>query len=106
MSRSRLVGMSDAGVSTQATRSRLQRFVTDTRRILEEEFTRQLQNDYGMDPASGNVTPIENLRHINDQQRETARIMRDTSAPLLRQPGTERSVRFGSYRARAGLYRA
>ena len=73
----------------QVTRNRLQRFVTDTRRILEEEFTRQLQNDYGMDPASGNVTPIENLRHINDQQRETARIMRDTLAHYCASPGTD-----------------
>lgn len=62
----------------QATRSRLQRFVTDARRALEEEFTRQLQNDFGMDPIGGTVTPIEGLRHINDQQRETARILRDT----------------------------
>lgn len=62
----------------QATRNRLQRFVTDARRALEEEFTRQLQNDFGMDPVAGMVTPIESLRHINDQQRETARILRDT----------------------------
>ena len=62
----------------QATRGRLQRFVTDARRALEEEFTRQLQNDFGMDPVAGTVTPIESLRHINDQQRETARILRDT----------------------------
>ncbi|MBB3862675.1 hypothetical protein GGQ88_003977 [Novosphingobium hassiacum] len=62
----------------QATRNRLQRFVTDARRALEEEFTRQLQNDFGMDPVAGTVTPIESLRHINDQQRETARILRDT----------------------------
>lgn len=62
----------------QTTRNRLQRFVTDARRALEEEFTRQLQNDFGMDPVAGTVTPIESLRHINDQQRETARILRDT----------------------------
>ncbi|KPH68336.1 SAM-dependent methyltransferase [Novosphingobium sp. ST904] len=62
----------------QATRNRLQRFVTDARRALEEEFTRQLHNDFGMDPVAGTVTPIESLRHINDQQRETARILRDT----------------------------
>ena len=62
----------------QATRNRLQRFVTDARRALEEEFTRQLQNDFGMDPVAGTVTLIESLRHINDQQRETARILRDT----------------------------
>src|SRR5690606_17178507 len=64
----------------QSTRNRLQRFVTEARGVLEEEFTRQLQNDYGMDPASGTVAPLESLRHINDQQRETARILRDTLA--------------------------
>ena len=64
----------------QSTRNRLQRFVTDARRTLEEEFTRQLQNDYGLDPVSGTASPLESLRHINDQQRETARILRDTLA--------------------------
>lgn len=80
----------------QATRNRLQRFVTDTRRILEEEFTRQLQNDLGMDPVLGDITPIENLPHINDSQRETARIMRDTLAHYCASPGTD---------ARSGLDR-
>ncbi len=64
----------------QTTRNRLQRFVNDVRRVLEEEFTRQLQNDYGMDPNSGTVTELASLRHINDAQRETARILRDTLA--------------------------
>mgnify|MGYP005858604565 FL=1 len=64
----------------QSTRNRLQRFVTDARRTLAEEFTRQLQNDYGLDPVSGTASPLESLRHINDQQRETARILRDTLA--------------------------
>lgn len=64
----------------QSTRNRLQRFVTDARRTLEDEFTRQLQNDYGLDPISGTIAPIESLRHLNDQQRETARILRDTLA--------------------------
>lgn len=64
----------------QSTRNRLQRFVNDARRVLEEEFARQLQNDYGMDPMSGTVTQLTSLRHINDAQRETARILRDTLA--------------------------
>jgi len=64
----------------QTTRNRLQRFVNDSRRVLEEEFTRQLQNDYGMDPVAGAVATLESLRHINDAQRETARILRDTLA--------------------------
>lgn len=64
----------------QPTRNRLQRFVNEVRRAFEEEFTRQLQSDYGLDSASGAVTPIDNLRHLNDAQRETARILRDTLA--------------------------
>ncbi len=64
----------------QTTRNRLQRFVNDARRVLEEEFTRQLQNDYGMDPNAGTVADLGSLRHINDAQRETARILRDTLA--------------------------
>ena len=64
----------------QTTRNRLQRFVNDARRVLEEEFTRQLQNDYGMDPNAGTVADLTSLRHINDAQRETARILRDTLA--------------------------
>ena len=62
----------------QSTRNRLQRFVSEARRILQEEFTRQLQNDYGLDPDSGTVSSLESLRHITDQQRETARILRAT----------------------------
>ena len=64
----------------QSTRNRLQRFVNDARLVLEEEFTRQLQNDYGMDPNSGTVAELASLRHINDAQRESARILRDTLA--------------------------
>ena len=64
----------------QTTRSCLQRFVNEARKVLEEEFTRQLQNDYGMDPASGGIAELATLRHINDAQRETARILRDTLA--------------------------
>ncbi len=64
----------------QATRNRLQRFVSDVRALLTEEFTRQLQNDYGLDPTSGTVAPLESLRHSSDVQRETARILRDTLA--------------------------
>ena len=73
----------------QSTRNRLQRFVTEARRTLEEEFTRQLQNDYGLDPVSGTASPLDSLRHINDQQCETARILRDMLAHYCASPGTD-----------------
>ena len=63
-----------------STRNRLQRFVNDARRLLEQEFTRQLQNDYGLDPGNGHVAAVDSLRHLDDAGRETARILRDTLA--------------------------
>ncbi|PSL17301.1 Eco57I restriction-modification methylase domain-containing protein [Shimia abyssi] len=59
------------------TRGKLQRFVTDIRALLTEDFTRQLQQTYGMDPASGGVAPIESLNHLDDERLETAQILRD-----------------------------
>ncbi|GMG91407.1 MULTISPECIES: BREX-1 system adenine-specific DNA-methyltransferase PglX [Cupriavidus] len=83
----------------QTTRNRLQRFVNDARRVLEEEFIRQLQNDYGMDPNAGSVAELASLRHINDAQRESARILRDTlthytaSGDMSATQGLDRIVR-------------
>src|SRR5262245_29097826 len=62
----------------QTTRNRLQRFVSDARATLTEEFTRQLQNEYGLDPVSASVTPVERLSSLDDARRETAQILRDT----------------------------
>ena len=87
----------------QATRNRLQRFVNDARRVLEEEFTRQPQNDYGMDPNAGSVAELASLRHINDAQRESARILRDTlahytaSGDMDAKQGLDRIVREQSF---------
>lgn len=62
----------------QSTRNRLARFVSDARTLLAEEFTRQLQNEYGLDPSTGDVTPLERLSVLDNRQRETARILRET----------------------------
>jgi len=62
----------------QSTRNRLARFVSDTRRILTDEFTRQCQQEYGIDPSSGVITELGKLVHLNDTQRSTARILRET----------------------------
>lgn len=67
----------------QTTRNRLARFVSDTRTLLTEEFTRQLQNDYGLDPATGDVTDVARLSHLDDARRETARLLRDTMEHYL-----------------------
>jgi hypothetical protein len=62
----------------QSTRNRLNRFVGDARTLLTAEFTRQLQNDYGMDPATGDVVALARLTALDDAQRETALILRTT----------------------------
>lgn len=62
----------------QTTRNRLQRFVNSAREILSEEFTRQLQAVYGMDPKQGTVADISSLTHLNNSQRQTAHILRET----------------------------
>jgi hypothetical protein len=62
----------------QPTRNRLAKFVGDARTLLSEEFTRQLQNEYGLDPASGEATDLERLTGLDDARRETARLLRET----------------------------
>ncbi|TGM19319.1 BREX-1 system adenine-specific DNA-methyltransferase PglX [Leptospira selangorensis] len=62
----------------QSTRNRLQRFVSDTRAILSEEFTRQLQATYGMDPRNGTISNLETLTFLGNEERQTAHILRDT----------------------------
>ena len=62
----------------QATRNLLARFVSQARDLLSEEFTRQLQNDYGLDPATGEVTTLSKLPQLDDTRRQTAQLLRDT----------------------------
>ena len=67
----------------QSTRNRLARFVNDARGLLTAEFTRQLQNDYGLDPERGAVADLTTLTHLDDAQRATAHILRDTLSHYL-----------------------
>jgi hypothetical protein len=62
----------------QSTRNRLARFVSDARRILTDEFTRQCKQDFGIDPDTGEISDVARLTQLNDTQRATARILRET----------------------------
>jgi len=62
----------------QATRNRLQKFVSEARDLLQKELTRQMQHDFGMDPETGKVSEIDKLTHLDDARQETARMLRDT----------------------------
>ena len=60
-----------------ATRLRLQRFVNQARALLSEEFTKQFQQDYGLDPESGAVSDLDSLAHLDDVRLEIARLLRE-----------------------------
>jgi hypothetical protein len=61
----------------QSTRGRLQRFVIDARTLLSDEFSRQLQQGFGLNPETGDVAEIEKLSHLDDQTLETAKLLRE-----------------------------
>ena len=67
----------------QTTRNRLSKFVTDARSLLNDEFTRQLQHEYGLDPYTGEVTDLAKLGHLDDARRETATLLRETMGHYL-----------------------
>ena len=64
----------------QSTRNRLQKFVSEVRSILTEEFTRQLQASYGMDPRNGSIAELNTLDFLDNQGRQAAVILRETLA--------------------------
>ena len=67
----------------RSTRNRLQRFVSEARSLLTEEFTRQLQQEYGMDPRTGEVSDLVKLDHLDDARLEKARLLGQIFAHYL-----------------------
>jgi hypothetical protein len=67
----------------QSTRGRLQKLVNSSRSLLSDEFSIQLQQTYGLDPKTGEVTPLARLTHLDDRQRHTAEVLRQTLAHYL-----------------------
>jgi hypothetical protein len=67
----------------QSTRGRLQKLVNSCRGLLSDEFSIQLQQTYGLDPNTGEVTPMVRLTHLDDRQRHTAEVLRETLAHYL-----------------------
>jgi hypothetical protein len=66
-----------------STRNRLNGVVGSARDLLVAEFTWQLNQTYGLDPATGAVTDLDKLGHLDDQRLETARILREIMAHYL-----------------------
>ncbi|AKV07986.1 hypothetical protein B723_16860 [Pseudomonas fluorescens NCIMB 11764] len=67
----------------QSTRGRLQKLVNICRSLLSDEFSIQLQQTYGLDPKTGEVTPMTRLTHLDDRQRHTAEVLRQTLVHYL-----------------------
>lgn len=67
----------------QSTRGRLQKLVNSCRSLLSDEFSIQFQQTYGLDPKTGEVTPMARLTHLDDSQRHTAEVLRQTLAHYL-----------------------
>ena len=67
----------------QSTRGRLQKLVNTCRSLLSDEFSIQLQQNYGLDPKTGEVTSMARLTHLDDRQRHTAEVLRQTLAHYL-----------------------
>lgn len=67
----------------QTTRGRLQKLVNSCRSLLSEEFSIQLRQIYGLDPSSGEVTPIARLTHLDNRERHVAEILRETLSHYL-----------------------
>ncbi|WP_186236014.1 BREX-1 system adenine-specific DNA-methyltransferase PglX [Burkholderia gladioli] len=69
------------------TRGRLQKLVTECRGLLIDEFRIQVQQIYGLDPNTGEVTPLDRLMHLSAAERETADLLRQTLAHYLAAEG-------------------
>jgi len=62
-------------------------------------FARQLQQDYGLAPSTGDVASFESLAHLDARRLETARILREILAHSLAPhmaPGTAASLELAS----------
>lgn len=58
------------------TRNALARLTADARSLLVEEFTRQMQSVYGIQPT-GQIEDLKKLSHLDDEQRAVAGILRE-----------------------------
>jgi hypothetical protein len=71
------------------TRNRLARFVSDARKLVAEEFTQQFQSLYGIS-ADGVLTPLDQLKHLEEEGLATAQLLRARIDYLVRTHPEER----------------
>ena len=59
------------------TRNKLSSLVTQCRKLLTEEFTKQCQEIYGIQPDTGEITPLEELSRLEDKELSVAISLRE-----------------------------
>src|SRR5438309_12016815 len=64
------------------TRNRLASFVKEARELIAAEFTEKFRSLYGL-AATGEITPVEQLRHLDDTQLAVAQLLRERIAHFL-----------------------
>ena len=84
-----------------STRNKLAGMIAEARQLLDKEFTEQFQQIYGIQP-DGTIIDIEKLKHLDEQQADTARLLRERIEHLIsgmvgeKKPGViaiERTIR-------------
>ncbi len=73
-----------------ATRSRLYSFVSNARKLIAEEFLQQFQSLYGI-AKQGEVVPLEQLRHLDEEGLATAERLRQRIDYLIKTHPEERA---------------
>ena len=67
----------------RATRNRLRVWSARQRSLLSEELNRQLQQQFGLDPQTGEAADVARLDHLDDAPLETARVLQQIFAQYL-----------------------
>jgi hypothetical protein len=73
------------------TRNKLARLVADCRRLLTDEFLRQCQGTYGIQP-DGSIASLDSLARLDDRELSVARQLRERIAYLASNEAGEYSV--------------
>ncbi len=73
---------------SQEQRIKLLNLVWNCRSLLSAEFKSQLQSIYGIDPDTGIIQSLDNMKHLESNQFQISRILRETIQHYCSKPGS------------------
>ena len=73
---------------SQEQRIKLLNLVWNCRSLLSAEFKSQLQSIYGIDPDTGIIQSLDNMKHLESNQFQISRILRETIQHYCSRPGS------------------